>query len=387
MGKSSKKTTKQTIDPRLTNAALQVFGQGQAAANQLGVREIAGFTPDQLAAMQMTREAVGTGSGAVNQAIGTAGQVAGFTPGQVQGQSFLNADIGAYMNPYLQNVAGNVLSDLDRQRLMQQSQNAANAFQAKAFGGSRQGIVEAETNRAAQETAARALTDLYSGGFNAAAQLAGQDLSFAQQAALANQQAGLAGAGLNLQAAGQLGQLGTTQQQMSQADIAALGNVGSMQQQLQQATTDAERNLILEQFALRQGALQSLAPLAGNVTSTTKSTPSGLQSLGNVLNVVGAGMALFPSDPSMKENVKPMNGALKKLSFLNGSTYNYIDDEDETPTGGIMADDVKKVMPGAVHSMDNGKMAVEYPKVTGLLVEAVKELDAKVSSKKKGKKA
>ena len=384
MGSSSQKT-KQTIDPRLTNAALNVFGQGQAAANQLGVRNIAGFTPDQLAAMEMTRGAIGTGAGAVNQAVGTAGQVAGFTPGQVQGQSFLNANIGAYMNPYLQNVAGNVMSDLDRQRLMQQNQNAASAFQAKAFGGSRQGILEAETNRAAQENAARTLTDLYSGGFNAAAQLAGQDLSFAQQAALANQQAGISGAGLNLQAAGQLGQLGTTQQQMSQADIAALGNVGSMQQQLAQATTDAERNLILEKFQLQQGALGSLAPLAGNVTSTAKVTPSFGQTLGQAAQI--AGTAMMFSDPSMKENVKPMKGALKKLSFLNGSTYNYMDDEDETPTGGIMATDVKKVMPGAVKTMDNGKMAVDYSKVTGLLVEAVKELDDKVSSKKKGKKA
>lgn len=384
MGKSSSSTTKQKIDPRLTNAALNVYGQGQAAANQLGVREIAGFTPDQLAAMQMTREGMGTGAGAVNQAVGTAGQVAGFTPGQVQGQSFLNANIGAYMNPYLQNVAGNVLSDLDRQRLMQQSQNAANAIGAKAFGGSRQGIVEAETNRAAQETASRALTDLYSGGFNAAAQLAGQDLGYAQQAALANQQAGLAGAGLNLQAAGQLGQLGQTQQGMAQSDIAALGNVGSMQQQLEQATTDAERNLIIEKFGLQQGALGALAPLAGNVTSKTTSTPSGMQTLGQVAQIAGAFMA---SDPSMKENVKPMKGALKKLNFLNGSTYNYMDDEDETPMGGIMADDVEKVMPSAVKAMDNGKKGVDYSKVTGLLVEAVKELDAKVSSKKKGKKA
>lgn len=382
---SSSTTNKATVDKRLTNAALNVYGQGQAAANQLGVREIAGFTPDQLAAMQMTREAIGTGAGAVNQAVGTAGQVAGFTPGQVQGQSFLNANIGAYMNPYLQNVAGNVMSDLDRQRLMQQNQNAANAFQAKAFGGSRQGIVEAETNRAAQENAARTLTDLYSGGFNAAAQLAGQDLSFAQQAALANQQAGISGAGLNLQAAGQLGQLGGAQQAMSQADIAALGNVGSMQQQLAQATTDAERNLIIEKFQLQNAALGALAPLAGNVTSKTTSTPSLGQSLGQVAQI--AGTAMMFSDPSMKENVKPMKGALKKLSFLNGSTYNYMDDEDETPTGGIMADDVEEVMPGAVKTMDNGKMAVDYSKVTGLLVEAVKELDAKVSSKKKGKKA
>jgi hypothetical protein len=387
MGKSSSQKTKQTIDPRLTNAALQVFGQGQTAANQLGVREIAGFTPDQLAAMQMTREGVGTGSGAVNQAVGTAGQVAGYNPQQVQGQSFLNADIGAYMNPYLQNVAGNVLSDLDRQRLMQQNQNAASAFQAKAFGGSRQGVLEAETNRAAQENAARALTDLYSGGFNAAAGLASSDMARAQEAALANQQAGLAGAGLNLQAAGQLGQLGQTQQQMAQSDIAALGNVGSMQQQLEQATTDAERNLILEKFQLQNAALGSLAPLAGNVTSKTTSTPSGMQTLGNIAQIAGAAMTMFPSDPSLKENIKPMKGALKKLSFLNGSTYNYMDDEDETPTGGIMADDVEEVMPGAVKTMDNGKMAVDYSKVTGLLVEAVKELDAKISSKKKGKKA
>jgi hypothetical protein len=157
-----------------------------------------------------------------------------------------------------------------------------------------------------------------------------------------------------------------------------------MQQQLAQATTDAERNLILEKFQLQQGALGSLAPLAGNVTSTAKVTPSFGQTLGQAAQVAGAFMA---SDPSMKENVKPMKGALKKLSFLNGSTYNYMDDEDETPTGGIMADDVEEIMPSAVKAMDNGKKGVDYSKVTGLLVEAVKELDAKVSSKKKGKKA
>lgn len=379
-GKSSSTKTKQTIDPRLTNAALNVYGQGQAAANQLGVREIAGFTPDQLAAMDMTRAAVGTGAGAVGQAVNTAGQVAGYTPEQVQGQSFLNANLGAYMDPYMEQVAGNVLSDLDRQRLMQQEGNAAAAVKANAFGGSRQGVLEAETNRAAQETAAKTLTGLYSGAFGAATQLAGQDMTMAQQAALANQQAGLAGAGLNLQAGAQLGALGQTQQAMSQADIAALGNIGTMQQELAQATTDAERNLIFEKFGLQQGALGALAPLAGNVNSTTKSTPSFMQSLGNVAQIAGAGMTLF-SDPSMKENVKPMKDALKKLSFLNGNTYNYIDDEDDIPTGGIMADDVKKAVPGAVHNV-GGKMAVEYPKVTGLLVEAVKELDAKVSGKK-----
>jgi hypothetical protein len=81
-----------------------------------------------------------------------------------------------------------------------------------------------------------------------------------------------------------------------------------------------------------------------------------------------------------------MKGSLRKLSLLNGNTYNYIDDDEETPTGGIMADDAKKAVPGAVHDV-GGKMAVEYPKITGLLVEAVKELDAKVSAKKKGKKA
>ena len=59
------------------------------------------------------------------------------------------------MNPYTQAVTEQSLKDLERSRQLQQQQTSAQATAAKAFGGSRQGIAEAETNRAYGENAAR----------------------------------------------------------------------------------------------------------------------------------------------------------------------------------------------------------------------------------------
>ena len=57
-------------------------------------------------------------------------------------------DIMSFQNPYTQQVIDASMADLERQRLMQQNQLGAQATAANAFGGSRQGIAEAETNRA-----------------------------------------------------------------------------------------------------------------------------------------------------------------------------------------------------------------------------------------------
>jgi hypothetical protein len=105
----------------------------------------------------------------------------------VTGGSFLNANLDAYMNPYLQMVAGNTLSDMERARQMQMMQDQYSAGRANAFGGSRQGVFEAESNRNYFDRLGNTITDLYAKGFDAAAGLAGQDLNRALQASLANQ--------------------------------------------------------------------------------------------------------------------------------------------------------------------------------------------------------
>ena len=70
-------------------------------------------------------------------------------------------------------------------------QAGAQASAAGAFGGSRQALMEAETNRAFAEQAARSAGQLRQAGFTQAQGMAQQDIAGRMQASLANQQAGL----------------------------------------------------------------------------------------------------------------------------------------------------------------------------------------------------
>lgn len=375
-GKGGSQKQKTEIDPRLTAALLKNNEQSQQVANDLGVRQFAGFTPDQLAAFGMTRDAAGMGFGDLDMASQMFGNVANFTPQQVQGGSLLDVDLGAYMNPYTQNVVDATLADLSRQGQMVQGQNAAAAAKAGAFGGARHGVVEAETNRALLDQSARTSAGLRQDAFNTAAGLATGDLQRALQAALANQGAGMNAAQLQLMGGQSLGQLGALRQQMGLTGAAAMGNIGSMQQALTQQQLDAIRNLGMEQQQIRNTSMGILSPLAGNSTTTTTQQPGWGEMLGQ-----GLGMAaMFMSDVRVKENIEPVDGrdALAKLSFLSGNTYNYKPETGlpQGRTGGVMAQDVQRVLPDAVQERGpNGEMAVDYTQVTGLLVEAVKELD------------
>jgi hypothetical protein len=99
----------------------------------------------------------------------------------------------------------------------------------------------------------------------------------------ANQQAGLAGAGLNLQAAGQLGNLSNLGFGMGQQIAGTQAAQGAQQQQMMQALIDAARG----QFGGATGAQQSglatmLAALGGiptGQTATTSQRPGLLQLL------------------------------------------------------------------------------------------------------------
>jgi hypothetical protein len=77
-----------------------------------------------------------------------------------------------YMNPYQQQVIDASMGDIERQRQQQQLRDRASAVQAKAFGGSRQGVAEALTNEAYDRTAANTAAQLRSQGFSQAQTLA-----------------------------------------------------------------------------------------------------------------------------------------------------------------------------------------------------------------------
>ena len=78
------------------------------------------------------------------------------------------ANIDKFMNPYQQSVIDSAMTQLDRQADMRRAGADAQAIQSGAFGGSRQGVQRAETERNLQNTKADTLARLLSSGFGQA---------------------------------------------------------------------------------------------------------------------------------------------------------------------------------------------------------------------------
>jgi trimeric autotransporter adhesin len=49
------------------------------------------------------------------------------------------------------------------------------------------------------------------------------------------------------------------------------------------------------------------------------------------------------------------------------------------PTTGLIAQEVQEVLPEVVIERQDGYLAIDYSKMMGLIVEAIKELDAKIN--------
>lgn len=87
-----------------------------------------------------------------------------------------------------------------------------------------------------------------------------------------------------------------------------------------------------------------------------------------------------PSDRRLKENIEPLAGALQTVEALNGYRYNYIGKADKLL--GVIAQEVEAVAPELIYEFtdleDKQWKAVRYEHMTALLIEAVKELSARV---------
>ena len=141
------------------------------------------------------------------------------------------ADIEKFYNPYQEQVVQGALGDIERTRQMQEQENMARATAARAFGGSRQGVVSGMTNEAALRQSANTGAQLRSAGFNTAANL-----------------------GL----------------QARPLDIAGLQTslgLGTTRTALEQARLDALRNLGTERLAITSGSLGIGIPNIGGSTS------------------------------------------------------------------------------------------------------------------------
>ena len=175
-----------------------------------------------------------------------------------------------YMNPYQSEVTAGIESQF--QKL--QNQAAAQAGQAGAFGGARQGVQTAELGRQQAEAVGQSLAQNY-----------GQAQQQAQQQFTSQM-------GRQQQAATQLAGLGQYQQQLQQGDIASQMAAGSTQQQQAQQIMDAQYRQQLQQIYepyqrmgfvsdIYQGAPSSQMAISQGTAPTTNPLAQG----------VGAGIA------------------------------------------------------------------------------------------------
>jgi hypothetical protein len=222
-----------------------------------------------------------------NYGASTIGQSPTVTAQNVQAGQLANTDLGAYTNPFESQVVDQALGDIERSRLMAQNQLGAQATSANAFGGSRQGIAEAETNRAFADQAARTASGLRQAGYTQAQQMAMQDIGTAQQAALANQNANLAAgtttAGFGQQsnlanqaALNQAGQFGATA-----ANQAAAANMGAQNQAAQFGSGASNQMALSNMAALNQanqyGATNAMSAQIANQNALANANQAKLQ--------------------------------------------------------------------------------------------------------------
>ena len=87
------------------------------------------------------------------------------------------------------------------------------------------------------------------------------------------------------------------------------------------------------------------------------------------------------SDESLKTNIQTIDNALERVEAVRGVTFDRL--EDGSTSTGVVAQELQAVLPEAVKTDENGIHHVAYGNITGLLIEAVKELSAEVKELKK----
>ena len=100
------------------------------------------------------------------------------------------------------------------------------------------------------------------------------------------------------------------------------------------------------------------------------------------LDMSEAGAATFNnnvtafSDERLKDNIKTLKNGLDKVEQLRGVTYN----RDGKENIGVIAQEIEKILPEIVKTADDeiGTKSVDYSRLTAVLIEAVKDLSAKV---------
>lgn len=128
----------------------------------------------------------------------------------------------------------------------------------------------------------------------------------------------------------------------------------------------------------------TVANTDSNIVVSGSGSETAAVSIGLATNISVGGIVTAvdfnsTSDARLKENVAPIQDPLNKVLQLAGVEFDWKESGEHSI--GVIAQQVEQIVPELVHTNENGFKTVSYGKLTGLLIEAIKELKTIVDSK------
>lgn len=267
------------------------------------------------------------------------------------------SQISQYESPYTQQVVNATQAEFNNQNAQQAQQVNSNAIAQGAMGGNRVGVAQAELANQQQLAQAPTIAGLENQGYTT-----GLNTALTEQQAQLSGAYGLAG-------------IGTSGQNTLESGANQQIGAGQLEQTTQQAQDTAAYQQYLNQMAYPFQTTSYLAGIEGSIgpemggtgygQTTTTQSPSVLSELlgaGSTLTGLFGSTGAIPylsSDRRIKENIKAI-GRLKDGQIVYRFNYK----GDPVTRIGLMAQEVKKKHPEAVHRDDIGILYVDYDKAT-----------------------
>jgi hypothetical protein len=264
----------------LPSGVLQPYGQNvlKYGIGQLGTPiDVGALTPKvagQTAFQQQAQQGIANQSGLGDIQRDASGMVTGFTGGTgvasyqpylnqmsqfntaAEGLSDPSQDYQAFMSPYQQEIINTTMADFDRQAQIGSGQVGMNAYTAGAFGGSRQGVAEAEYQSNSDRNRAALLAGLYGQGYDQAQGYRQQAMT--NQLGLGSLQQGLA----------------SFVPGMEQQNLASLSAVGQQDQLLEQSKLNAMAQANQSAYQLPLDRITDVANIYGTVSGAMPGSPT-----------------------------------------------------------------------------------------------------------------